>query len=86
MRLKRNCITFLFKEKYSKQRQRKTLSKNENTMNIDYINFENGEKKIGKIRKFGIEKNLLNKYFFEMVLFYKKNRKIFFEMYNGIKL
>ncbi len=43
MRLKRNCITFLFKEKYSKQRQRKTLSKNENTMNIDYINFENGE-------------------------------------------
>ena len=43
MRLKRNCITFLFKEKYSKQRQRKTLSKNENTMKIDYINFENGE-------------------------------------------
>ena len=43
MRLKRNCITFLLKEKYSKQRQRKTLSKNENTMNIDYINFENGE-------------------------------------------
>ena len=32
---KRNWITFLFKEKYSKQRQRKTLSKNENTMNID---------------------------------------------------
>ena len=43
MRLKRNWITFLFKEKYSKQRQRKTLSKNENTMKIDYINFENGE-------------------------------------------
>ena len=87
MRLKRNCITFLFKEKYSKQRQRKTLSKNENTMNIDYINFENGEiKKKWKIRKFRIEKNLLNKYFFEMVLYYKKIEKFFFEMYIGIKL